>query len=136
MDQKKILVADDEAGVRRFFEKLLPPPEYQVGGAEDGREALEKLRCNEYDMLILDLVLPGVDGMEVFRRVRKDHPKMPVLVITGYPSEETTRESVEWECIDYITKPFDADEVLCVIRDTFAARACRLRNGCTTVAED
>jgi DNA-binding NtrC family response regulator len=128
MNVKKILVVDDEQGVLDYFSRLLAEPGYEVHGATSGQEALDKLWQTEFDMLILDLVMPGMDGMEVLRKARETHKDMIVLVITGYPSEETTRESIERGCIDYVHKPFEHEEVKNLIRDAFEARLYKLRN--------
>lgn len=136
MNANKILVVDDEPGVRDYFIRILSGPEYEVHGAADGREALAKLEGNGFDMMILDLVMPGMDGMEVLRRVRETRKDLLVLVITGYPSEETTRESIDHGCIDYVHKPFDHEEIKDLIRDAFAARQCRLRSAGTAAGPE
>ncbi len=128
MNAKKILVVDDEQGVLGYFSRILAEPEYEVHGATGGQEALDKLGGNGFDMMILDLVMPGMDGMEVLRKVRETRQDLIVLVITGYPSEETTRESLECGCIDYIHKPFDHEEVKNLIKDAFEAKRYKLRN--------
>ena len=129
MDARKILVVDDEPDVRAYFTRLFPAPEYEVQGAADGREALDKIAAHGFDMMILDLVMPGMGGMEVLRRVRETDKDMIILVVTGYPSEETTRESIECGCIDYVHKPFDHDEITHLVKDAFEARRYKLRNG-------
>jgi DNA-binding NtrC family response regulator len=128
MNAKKILVVDDEPGVLDYFSRILAAPEYEVHGATGGQEALDKLAGNGFDMLILDLVMPGMDGMEVLRKVRETRKDLIVLVITGYPSEETTRESLDRGCIDYIQKPFDHEEIKNLIKDVFEATRYKLRN--------
>lgn len=128
MGAKKILVVDDEQGVLDYFSRILTEPEYEMHGATGGQEALDKLGENGFDMLILDLVMPGMDGMEVLRKVREVNQNLLVLVITGYPSEETTRESLDRGCIDYIHKPFDHEEVKHLIKDAFEAERYKLRN--------
>ena len=128
MGAKKILVVDDEQGVRDYFSRILAEPEYEVHGATSGQEALDKLGANGFDMMILDLVMHGMDGMEVLRKARETHKDLIVLVITGYPSEETTRESLAYGCIDYVHKPFDHEEVRNLIKDAFEVKRYKLRN--------
>lgn len=128
MDAKKILVVDDEPGVVDYFRRILKEPGFEVHGASNGAEALRTLALDGFDMLILDLVMPGMDGMEVLRRVRETHKDLIVLIITGYPSEETTKESIERGCFDYVHKPFDHDEVMTLVRGAFEAQRYRLRN--------
>lgn len=128
MPAKRILVADDEEAVRDYFGRLFPAPGYEVHGAAGGREALEKIAADGFDMMILDLVMPDMDGLEVLRRVREIRPDIPVLVITGYPTEETTREAVARGCVDYVHKPFDTEEIRGLVCDAFDAQAYRLRH--------
>jgi DNA-binding response OmpR family regulator len=122
-----MLVVDDEQGVRDYFKRLFVGPEYEVHGACGGREALEKLAAYGFDMMILDLVMPGMDGMEVLRKVRETQKDLLVFVITGYPSEETTRESLECGCVDYVHKPFDPEEIKNLVNDVFELKRYRFR---------
>ncbi len=114
-------MADDDEAVRDYFGRLFPAPEYELHGAAGGLEALERIAADGFDMLILDLVMPDMDGLEVLRRVREIRPDILVFVVTGYPSEETTKEAVARGCVDYVHKPFDAEE----IRAWCAARSTR-----------
>jgi len=135
MNARKILVVDDEPGVLDYFSRLLAEPEYEMHGATGGQEALDKLGGNGFDMLILDLVMPGMDGMEVLRKVRETDKDLIVLIITGYPSEETTRESLDSGCIDYVHKPFDHEEIKNLIKDAFETKRYKLRNTDTPVQD-
>ncbi|MEI6632353.1 MAG: response regulator [Chlamydiota bacterium] len=128
MNAKKILVVDDEQGVLDYFSRLLKGPEYEMHGTLGGQEALDKLGGNGFDMLILDLVMPGMNGMEVLRKIRETHKDLIVFVITGYPSEETMRESLDLGCVDYIHKPFGHEEVKNLIKDAFETKRYKLRN--------
>ena len=128
MTAKKLLVVDDEEGVRSYFQHLFPSPEYEMHGAAGGREALEKIKADGFDMLILDLVMPDMDGMEVLRRVREIRPEILVLIITGYPSKETAEEAVSRGCVDYVQKPFETEEIKKLVYGAFEAQESRLRH--------
>ena len=125
---KRILVADDAEAVRDYFGRLFPAPGYELHGAAGGLEALERIAADGFDMLILDLVMPDMDGLEVLRRVREIRPDILVFVVTGYPSEETTKEAVARGCVDYVHKPFDAEEIRGLVRGAFDAQEYRFRH--------
>lgn len=114
----KILVVDDEPGIRDLLAKTLALAEYQVDVAPDGRAALERMRHESYDLLIVDLKLPGIDGLSVIREAKRYKTNLPVIIITGYSSESAAIEAVNLGVSGYLTKPFRVPQVL-----TAAAKA-------------
>jgi excisionase family DNA binding protein len=108
----RILVVDDEAGIRDLLAKTLAIAEYQVDVAPDGRAALEHLRHKVYDLLIVDLKLPGIDGLSVIREAKRYKTNLPVIIITGYSSESAAIEAVNLGVSGYLTKPFRVPQVL------------------------
>jgi excisionase family DNA binding protein len=110
----RILVVDDEVGIRELLSKTLALAEYDVDLAPDGRLALEKLRLFQYDLLITDLKMPGVDGLSVIRETRRFHPELPIVIITGYSTEASAIEAINLGVSGYLTKPFRVPKVLSV----------------------
>jgi excisionase family DNA binding protein len=108
----RVLVVDDEAAIRDLLTKTLALAEYDVDSAPDGRAALERLRTLPYDLLITDLKMPGVDGLTVIREARRYRPDLPVIIITGFPTEASAIEAINLGVSGYLTKPFRVPKVL------------------------
>lgn len=108
----RILVVDDEASIREVLSKTLALAEYDVDIANDGQSALERLRAAEYDLLITDLKMPGVDGLTVIREVRRSNPDMPIIIVTGYSTESSAIEAINLGVSGYLTKPFRVPRIL------------------------
>ena len=114
----RVLVVDDEASIRDLLAKTLALAEYDVDVAHDGRVALERMRLFSYDLLITDLKMPGMDGLEVIHEARRLNASLPVIIITGFSTEATAIEAANLGVSGYLTKPFKVPKVLSV-----AARA-------------
>ncbi len=112
----RILVADDEDGIRFLLRELLTKEGYQVEEAKDGEEAVGKMRQNEFDLAILDIKMPKLDGIEVLKQLKKSNPNMIVLMITAYGTQRIAINAIREGAYDYFTKPFDVDELRVVIR--------------------
>jgi CheY-like chemotaxis protein len=108
---KRVLVVDDEDIVCRSYERVLGNAGFEVEKAHNGSEALATLDKRDYDVMLADLRMPGMDGLQIVRKLRQTHPKMPVIVITGYPSQDTLQEAASLGVTEYLTKPV-APEVL------------------------
>lgn len=102
----KILVVDDELIVIRSAERVLKAEGFNVEGVLSGREAILKMEQNNYDLVLTDLKMPEVDGITLIRWMRKSRPSIGIVVITGYPSQETIKEALDLGIIDYVPKPF------------------------------
>ena len=107
----RILVVDDEASIRDLLVKTLALAEYEVDVAADGRSALDRMRLYPYDLLIVDLRMPGLDGLSVIREAKRYKADLPVLIITGYSSESSAIEAVNLGVAGYLTKPFRVSKV-------------------------
>src|SRR5215208_836265 len=112
----KILVVDDERAVRESLRRALTLEGYEVDLAAGGEEALEVVRRAEPDALILDVLMPGVDGLEVSRRLRRSGSKVPILMLTARDAIEDRVEGLDAGADDYVTKPFALEELLARIR--------------------
>jgi excisionase family DNA binding protein len=108
----RILVVDDEASIRDLLAKTLALAEYDVDVAPDGRTALERMRVQQYDLLIADLKMPGIDGLSVIREAKRYKADLPVIIITGYSTESAAIEAVNLGVSGYLTKPFRVPQVL------------------------
>ncbi len=102
-----ILVVDDESDVRELLRKFLTRQGYEVDTASDGMAAIEAIRDNHPDIVLLDIRLPKVDGLSVLRRLRDDADDVAIITMSGIADEETARQSLELGAADFITKPFN-----------------------------
>lgn len=104
----KILVVDDDKSVRYFLDLFLKKKGYQnVQSVETGQEALDIIKKEEVNLVLLDVRLPDLNGVEVLRRIKQINEQIPVIMITAYPEEEKAKEAIKEGAYDYIVKPFD-----------------------------
>jgi excisionase family DNA binding protein len=111
----RVLVADDEESIRELLARTLALAEYDVETVGDARAALDRLRLADYDLLIADLRMPGMDGLLLIRDARRMHPTLPVIIITGYSSEASAIEAVNLGVVGYLVKPFRVPQVLSAV---------------------
>lgn len=109
--RRKVLVCDDEASILKLVEYNLGKEGYEVITAVGGEEAVAKAEQHEVDLAILDIMLPGIDGYEVCRRIQRDR-RIPVIFLTAKDSEIDTIVGLELGADDYVTKPFSDRELL------------------------
>jgi len=107
----RILVVDDEEIVIRSCMRVLAGGEHEVEAVTSGTEALKKIDDGHYDVIILDIMMPNVDGLEVLQRVKEAHPDVEVVMVTGLSQIETAVRSMKLGAFDYLSKPFDPDEL-------------------------
>lgn len=112
----RVLVVDDEPPIRRFLRTSLTAQGYDIVEAEDGAKALEEVRRRSPDLLVLDLGLPGIDGLEVIRRLRGSGVTLPIIVLSSRVDEAGKVEALDLGADDYVTKPFGVEELLARIR--------------------
>lgn len=111
MVDKPILIVDDEKSIRFMLAESLDALGVKTEDASDGEEALSKLKAKEFSLVLLDLRLPGIDGMEVLRQMRQTRPDIPVMVITAYGTIDLAIEAMNLGAADFIQKPFVPEEV-------------------------
>jgi len=108
----RVLVVDDEASIRDLLSKTLALAEYDVDTVADAATALGRVRATEYDLLIADLRMPGMDGLTLIRQVKRIRSELPVIIITGFSTESSAIEAVNLGVAGYLRKPFRVPEVL------------------------
>lgn len=119
---KKILIVDDELNMRLVLSAMLKKEGFDVSAAANGREALQILQSTRVAVVITDLKMPDIDGMELLSRVSERHPEIPVIMITAHGTIATAVEALKKGAFDYITKPFDLDDLKNIV-----AKAVRTR---------
>ena len=107
-----ILVVDDEEVVRRGFQRVLASGCRHVETAGTGEDALQAMEARPYDIVLLDLRMPGMDGMSVLKTMKRRWPEGEVIVVTGYPSVDTAKEAIRLGACDYLAKPLAPCEVI------------------------
>ena len=113
--EARILVVDDEPKICEFLGILLGREGYKTDSAYSAAEALARIEQNSYDLVLTDLKMPGMDGFELITRLKKIRPDLPVIMITGYATVETAVQALRYGVDDYVTKPFNIDELRKVI---------------------
>ena len=125
---KTLLIADDEPNIRRVLQAIFIKDGYEVHVAENGVKALEWASANPVTLLITDLIMPDMNGVELIQKVKQRHPEAVAIVITAYATIKTCVDAMRYGASDYITKPFDMDEIRAVVKRS-VARATETRAG-------
>jgi DNA-binding response OmpR family regulator len=118
----RILVVEDEAAISDAVTYALREAGYEVDAVGDGADALEQARTRRYDLMVLDLLLPGVPGVEVCARLRAEQNDLPILMLTALDSEHDRVEGLDTGADDYVTKPFSVAEVVSRVRSHLRRR--------------
>ena len=121
--RQRVLVVDDEASIRDLLSKTLALAEYDVDTAPDGTSALDRMRAFNYDLLIADLKMPGMDGLTLIRQAKRIKSDLPVIIITGFSTESSAIEAVNLGVAGYLTKPFRVPQVLAAASKALGAPA-------------
>jgi CheY-like chemotaxis protein len=108
----RVLVIDDEPVIIKSCDRVLAHEGIEVEGVTSGRDGLERARSSLFDVVLLDLKMPDMNGMEVLRRIKQTKPEVTVIIITGFPSVDTAIEAFKLGVIDYVPKPFTPDELI------------------------
>ena len=119
--KKKILVVDDEINVCKSIRQAILSDDYEVDIALSGEEALDKDRDNHYDLVISDLMMPGISGIDLLISLKKDRPEICIILVTGYPTIKTAVQSVKIGAFDYLPKPFTPNELRSLVLRAFKA---------------
>jgi two-component system response regulator AtoC len=123
----KILIVDDELSVRDSL-RMIFKKDYQLLMAGSAEEAWEKVQREEVDLVLLDIIMPGKDGMELLKKIREFYPLLPVVMLTATKTVKTAVEAMKMGAYDYITKPFDIEELELVAEKALEARDLKIEN--------
>lgn len=121
MEESSVLIVDDEPIVRESIKDWLKDAGYQVATAESGEEALEIIEKQDFSVMVLDIRLPGKTGMTVLKEIKAQRPWIKSIIITAYPSAETTTEATKLGAVDYLIKPVAPDDLERLIRETLSS---------------
>ena len=121
-----ILIADDDVNIRNslveLLMKMLSEKNINIAEADNGTKAIAMLEKNDYDVLLLDLDIPGLNGMDVLRQLKAHDIQTEIIILTGHSAMSTAVEAIKIGAYDYLTKPFNADELITVIEKAYEKR--------------
>ena len=119
MKKENMLVVEDEDIMREALSDYFSDGGHKVDTADDGDKALEKFNLEDYDVMIVDLKLPGRDGLSVLKEIRAKNPEAKVIIITAYPSIETAKDAIRGGATEYLPKPFELDHLENIINQSY-----------------
>ncbi|GAE27886.1 sporulation initiation phosphotransferase [Halalkalibacter wakoensis JCM 9140] len=117
---KKILVVDDQYGIRVLLCEILQKDGYKMFDAANGVQALKIVEQDTPDLVLLDMKIPGMDGLEILKRIKEDHPHVDVIMMTAYGELNLINEAMSLGAITHFAKPFDIDDIREVIKNSLA----------------
>ncbi|WP_346726952.1 response regulator [Bacillus suaedae] len=115
---KKILVVDDQYGIRVLLCEILQKDGYQMHDAANGVQALKIVEKEQPDLVLLDMKIPGMDGLEILKHIKEDHPQINVIMMTAYGELNLINEAMSLGAITHFAKPFDIDDIRAVIKES------------------
>ncbi|MEM0095013.1 MAG: response regulator [Candidatus Bathyarchaeia archaeon] len=116
-ENARILIVDDDENIRKVLAMILEDEGYKVDQAETAKQAIEKTRKNFYNLALIDIRLPDMEGIELLTKMKDTVPRMRKIIITGYPTLQNAIEAVNRGADAYILKPFDVNKVLATIKE-------------------
>lgn len=128
MEKGRVLIIDDDEIIRKSCEKVLSPEGYIVISAQSGREGLKLLSNKPFDLVLTDLRMPDMNGIDVLKKVKEKGPDIEVIIITGYGTIKSAIEAIRYGAYDYVEKPFSPEELLNVVRRSLERRNLILEN--------
>ncbi|MBT3354442.1 MAG: response regulator, partial [Candidatus Scalindua sp.] len=124
----RVLVVDDEPKICHLIEELLKLEGYQVDVSFSGMDALQMLKRDDYQMMLTDLKMPGIDGLELIKKAKVESPEIRAIMVTGYATVDTAVQSLRHGVDDYITKPFNIFELKKAVKQTLHTRQVAMEN--------
>jgi DNA-binding NtrC family response regulator len=122
MDKYRILVVDDELLIRDLLYDLFANQGWDIAIAEGGQKAIDFLKNQQFDVVLTDLKMPDMDGMDLTGRIRNLYGDLPVIIMTGYPSLDSALEALRYKVDDYIIKPFNVNQLFKVVKRVVESR--------------
>jgi len=116
-EHARIIIVDDDEGIRETLAAILQEEGYHVDTAESGKEAIEKTNAKFYNLALIDIRLPDIEGIDLLKEIKGTVPKIRKIIITGYPTLQNAMEAVNNGADAYVLKPFDIEKVLTIIKD-------------------
>jgi DNA-binding NtrC family response regulator len=126
-DKNRILIVDDDETVRWSYLRSLQGKSCNIATASDGEEALQSMEEDPYDVVLLDMRMPGQDGLSVLRTIKQKWPESEVVIITGYPTVDSAKEAVRLGAYDYVTKPVGPQDVISLTDGAMTRKQWALR---------
>lgn len=136
LSDKKVLYAEDEEGIRRNVSEILELFFEKVVAVSDGLEVMEEMMLSSYDILIFDICMPHLDGLEATKKIRKKDKKIPIIILSAHREEEYLWRAVELKITKYLTKPYDKDSLIDALKQAALELVdndldIKLKDGCT-----
>src|SRR6266513_4346458 len=128
MPSEKILVVDDEQSMTQFLGIVLRKEGYEVTTVNNGRDAIERVKSEAFDVVITDIKMPGVDVIQVLNGVKKHDPSLPVVIMTAYASQQSAIDAVNLGASQYLIKNATNDEIKLIVRNAIEMRKVRVEN--------
>ncbi|MFH1282966.1 MAG: response regulator [bacterium] len=125
---RNILLIDDEESVRELIPNIFPKEEYNIAAVKDGVTGIDMLKSNNFQVALVDIKMPGKNGIEVLKQLKADNPEIEVLIITGHGSMEETIQAMKHDASDFILKPFDNEELFLSVKKAFESYELRAEN--------
>lgn len=122
----RVLVVDDQNGVRRLLEELFKKEGYEVSVAADGVESIEKVKSSPPDLILMDMKMPNMNGLEASQEIKKIDSHIPIIMMTAYGETDVAQRALELGVRKYITKPFDILALRDMVRDVLGQDAVKL----------
>jgi len=135
VENARILIVDDDENIRKVLTTILEEEGYHVDEAENAKKAIEKTKRKVYNLALIDIRLPDMEGIELLTRMKDTVPRMRKIIITGYPTLQNAIEAVNRGADAYILKPFDMDKVLATIKEQLRKQEEEKRYSQEKVAE-
>jgi PAS domain S-box-containing protein len=124
----RVLIVDDEQGFRRSIQQFLKKEGHKVAAADSAEKALEILKEREFDVVVTDIVMPRVNGMDLLKSIKESRPNIPVIIMTGEPTVDTAIKAVQAEAFDYLVKPFSREDICKTVRNAANQKALEDEN--------
>jgi len=112
LEDKKVLYAEDEEGIAKNITEVLELFFLKVVEVRDGKEALDELSCSSYDVLMFDISMPNIDGLQAIKEIRKTNKKIPIIILSAHTEQEYLWKAVELKITKYLTKPYDKETLI------------------------